>query len=39
MCDYNQVSISPTNTNPTMTGKPQFKVGQRVLTFAAKFYF
>lgn len=39
VCDYTEVSISPTNTNTTMTGKPQFKTGQRVLTFAAKFYF
>jgi hypothetical protein len=39
VCDYNQISIAPTNTNTTQTGKPQFKTGQRVLTFAAKFYF
>ncbi len=39
MCDYTQVSIAPSNTNTTLTGKPQFKTGQRVLTFAAKFYF
>jgi hypothetical protein len=32
-------SIAPTNTNTTTTGKPAFKTGQRVLTFAAKFYF
>jgi hypothetical protein len=39
MCDYTIHSISPTNTNPTTTGKPAFKNGQRVLTFSAKFYF
>jgi len=39
MCDYTQVSIAPTNTSTSLTGKPQFKTGQRVLTFAAKFYF
>jgi hypothetical protein len=39
MCDYTKVSIAPTNTNGTTTGKPAFKTGQRVLTFAAKFYF
>jgi hypothetical protein len=39
MCDYTEVSISPTNTNSSTTGKPAFKTGQRVLTFAAKFYF
>jgi carboxypeptidase family protein len=39
MCDYTAVSIAPTNTNGTTTGKPGFKTGQRVLTFAAKFYF
>ena len=39
VCDYQVTSIAPTNTNATMTGKPGFKVGQRVLTFAVKFYF
>jgi hypothetical protein len=39
MCDYTQVSIAPTNTNGGLTGKPNFKTGQRVVTFAAKFYF
>jgi hypothetical protein len=38
-CTYNVVSIAPTNTNATTTGKPAFKTGQRVLTFAVKFYF
>jgi hypothetical protein len=39
MCDYTQVSIAPSNTNGSLTGKPNFKTGQRVVTFAAKFYF
>ncbi|MGA2745629.1 MAG: TonB-dependent receptor [Candidatus Sulfotelmatobacter sp.] len=39
VCDYGVNSIAPTNTNTTTTGKPAFKTGQRVLTFAAKFYF
>jgi hypothetical protein len=39
LCDVSVHSISPTNTSNSMTGKPGFKVGQRVLTFAAKFYF
>jgi hypothetical protein len=38
-CTYVEHSIAPTNTNSAMTGKPAFKIGQRVLTFAAKFYF
>ena len=32
-------SLSPTNTNVNTTGKPAFKVGQRTLTFALKYYF
>jgi hypothetical protein len=39
VCNYTMVSIAPTNTNGTTTGKPNFKTGQRVVTFAAKFYF
>jgi hypothetical protein len=39
VCDYTLHSIAPTNTNSTTTGKPSFKTGQRVVTFAAKFYF
>ena len=39
LCDYTAVSIAPTNTNSTTTGKPNYKQGQRVVTFAAKFYF
>jgi len=39
ICDYTMISIAPTNTNATTTGKPNFKTGQRVVTFAAKFYF
>ena len=38
-CTYNYNSIAPSNTNNTLTGKPNFKTGQRVLTFAVKFYF
>jgi hypothetical protein len=38
-CTYNYNSIAPSNTNDTLTGKPNFKTGQRVLTFAVKFYF
>ena len=38
-CSLTLHSISPTNTNNGMTGKPLYKTGQRVLTFAAKFYF
>jgi hypothetical protein len=32
-------SLSQTNTNVNTTGKPAFKVGQRTLTFALKYYF
>jgi hypothetical protein len=38
-CNYTEHAIAPTNTSPSMTGKPGFKTGQRVVTFAAKFYF
>ncbi len=39
MCDYTEHSIAASNTNTTTTGKPAFKTGQRVITFAVKFYF
>jgi hypothetical protein len=32
-------SLSQTNTNTSLTGKPAFKVGSRTLTFALKYYF
>jgi len=32
-------SLSPTNTNATTTGVPQFKTGSRFVTLAAKYYF
>ncbi|HUA16432.1 MAG TPA: carboxypeptidase regulatory-like domain-containing protein [Verrucomicrobiae bacterium] len=38
-CQVPIVGIAPTNTNASTTGKPAFKIGQRVVTFAAKFYF
>jgi hypothetical protein len=38
-CQLNLVGIAPTNTNRATTGKPAYKTGQRVVTFAAKFYF
>jgi hypothetical protein len=38
-CSMTLHAISSTNTNNGMTGKPLYKTGQRVLTFAAKFYF
>jgi len=38
-CNYTEHAIAPTNTSTSMTGKPAFKTGQRVVTFAAKFYF
>ncbi|HEY0795236.1 MAG TPA: TonB-dependent receptor [Acidisarcina sp.] len=31
--------LSPTNVNPSTTGKPLNKVGNRVVTFALKYYF
>ena len=33
------VSLSPTNTNPLTTGKPEFKTGSRIVTIVAKFNF
>jgi len=38
-CTYAVHSIANTNTNPTTTGKPAFKTGQRTMLFSAKFYF
>jgi Carboxypeptidase regulatory-like domain len=38
-CQLSLVGIAPTNTNKATTGKPAYKTGQRVVTFAAKFYF
>lgn len=39
ICDYTEHSIASSNQNSTTTGKPAFKTGQRVITFAVKFYF
>jgi len=39
VCDYTIVGASPINTNKTMTGKPAFKTGSRILMFSAKFHF
>ncbi len=39
VCDVPVHSIATSNTNTVTTGKPAFKTGQRVLTFAVKFYF
>ena len=38
-CKYIVHSIAGTNTNTSMTGKPAFKTGSRVMTFSVKFYF
>lgn len=38
-CNYVEHFQAPTNTSSSMTGKPGFKTGQRVVTFAVKFYF
>jgi hypothetical protein len=38
-CQVTIHGISPTNTNATTTGKPAFKIGQRTLLFALKYYF
>lgn len=38
-CQVKITGISPINTNASLTGKPAFKTGQRVLTFALKYYF
>jgi len=38
-CTVKLVGLATTNQNPTLTGKPGYKTGQRVLTFSAKFYF
>ena len=38
-CTLNLVGLASTNQNASLTGKPAYKTGQRVLTFSAKFYF
>jgi hypothetical protein len=38
-CTYNVISVAPSNTNATTTGKPGSKVGSRTLTFTLKYYF
>jgi len=38
-CTVNVTSISQTNTNTSLTGKPAFKTGSRQLLFAVKYYF
>ena len=38
-CNYTIHSIASSNQSTTTTGKPHFKTGQRVLTFAVKFRF
>lgn len=38
-CTTNTVSLSQTNTNPQLTGKPAFKTGSRQVLFAVKYYF
>jgi hypothetical protein len=38
-CTAKAVGVAATNQNSTFTGKPGYKLGQRVLTFSAKFYF
>ena len=38
-CTYNVVSMSPSNTNASTTGKPNSKVGSRTITFTMKYYF
>jgi hypothetical protein len=38
-CHPSVTGISPTNTNTTTTGKPGFKTGSRIMTFALKYYF
>jgi hypothetical protein len=38
-CTVNVTSISQTNTNTQLTGKPAFKTGSRQLLFAVKYYF
>ena len=39
VCDVQVHAIATSNQNATTTGKPGFKTGQRVITFAVKFYF
>jgi hypothetical protein len=38
-CTVNVTKQSMTNTNTSLTGKPQFKTGSRQLLFAVKYYF
>jgi hypothetical protein len=38
-CSQNIVSIAPSNTNASTTGKPNSKTGSRTLTFSVKYYF
>jgi hypothetical protein len=38
-CHPNVTGISYNNTNTTTTGKPGFKTGSRIMTFALKYYF
>jgi hypothetical protein len=38
-CHPKVTGISPTNTNTNTTGKPGFKTGSRIMTFALKYYF
>ncbi len=38
-CHPQVTGISPTNTNPNLTGEPAFKTGSRTLNFAVKYYF
>jgi len=38
-CYAKVVGMSPTNTNPSLTGKPAFKTGNRSMMFSVKYYF
>jgi hypothetical protein len=38
-CNATVTSLSQTNTNTSLTGKPAFKTGSRQLLFAVKYYF
>jgi len=38
-CNVTATSLSQTNTNTSLTGKPAFKTGSRQLLFAIKYYF
>ncbi len=39
VCNFTATSLSPTNTNTSLTGKPAFKTGSRQLLFAVKYFF